>query len=152
MCHREQEEINRMDSRGWLLLTIPCPVCASAIFLVCAFARMLFPDSVRLLYWLVPAFFLLANAASLLLLWGLQRMSGMNPLHLAGRVMILIALYFILILLIAPQFSKIESLYAAACGAEKAVLLSGRALGIILLVVAAVASGFVSEFLPKRGH
>ena len=51
---------DRIASRGWLLLAVPCPVCLSAVLLVCAFASMLFPGFSRTLRWFLPVTFLSA--------------------------------------------------------------------------------------------
>ena len=34
LCRNDGESLGRTESGGWLLLVVPCPVCASAIFLV----------------------------------------------------------------------------------------------------------------------
>ena len=94
--------------KGWLLLALPCPVCASAIFLSSAFLLLLFPAA----GWLVPAaaagFFLavLYGTVALLLL-GTARFRQ-APTAVTGKLMIGIGLYFLLLLLVAPRFREIE--------------------------------------------
>ena len=150
LVRREGETPDRLESKGWLLLTVPCPVCASAVLLVCAFARMLFPEWPARYFWAVPLFFLLVN---LFFLGGLSltgKMLRIHPLALTGRMMILIALYFVLILLIAPQFGQAGKLYAAACasgGSEVFSLRHGLTAGIIVL---AAAGGFCLNFLREK--
>ena len=149
--HQDCGHLDRLDSRGWLLLTVPCPVCASAIFLVCAFALMLFPGSAPRLRWILPLVFLFFNLLFLGLLVLLHRLSGIRPLVLTGRMMILIALYFILILLIAPHFQEAGKLYAAARSAADEKLLSGSALAVPAVAVCALIAGFLAgRFQAKR--
>lgn len=146
---REKSELTD-PSGGWLLLTIPCPVCAASVFLVCAFARMLFPGALPLLFWTVPLFFLLSNLLFLLFLSGTAKLMKIPPLVLTGRMMILIALYFFLILLIAPQFESAGRLYAVARSSGA----GGPGLRVfIVLLPAAVASaaGFLLNIHPRKG-
>lgn len=151
LVHRDCGHLDRLDSRGWLLLTVPCPVCASAIFLVCAFALMLFPGSAPRLRWILPLVFLSFNLLFLGLLVLLGKLSGLRPLVLTGRMMILIALYFILILLIAPHFQEAGKLYAAARSAADEKLLSGSALAVPAVAVCALIAGFLAgRFQAKR--
>ena len=151
LVHQDCGHFDRLDSRGWLLLTVPCPVCASAIFLVCAFAMMLFPESAPKLRWILPLVFLFFNLLFLGLLALLGRLSGLRPLVLTGRMMILIALYFILILLIAPHFQEAGKLYAAARSAADEKLLSGSALAVPAVAVCALIAGFLAgRFQAKR--
>ena len=150
LCRRDAEELSGVDARGWLLLAIPCPVCAAAVFLVCALARMLLPEYTKMLYWLVPAFFLFANAVFLLGLWGAGKAFALRPLQLTGRMMIFIALYFFLILLIAPQFQDADKLYTAALATGNPHGISASAIGICLLLGAAAAAGFLLETLKRK--
>ena len=144
LVHQDCGHLDRLDSRGWLLLTVPCPVCASAIFLVCAFALMLFPESATRLRWILPLAFLVFNLLFLGLLAVLGKLSRLHPLVLTGRMMILIALYFILILLIAPHFQDAGKLYAAARSAADDDLLSGCAPAVPAVAACALIAGFLA--------
>ena len=144
-----ETHLARIDSKGWLLLTVPCPVCASAIFLVCAFALMLFPDFSGRLRWVIPLSFFLLNLIFLGALAGLGKLFRIHPLVLTGRMMILIAVYFILILLIAPQFQEAGKLYAAACAAEGGGFTESHIAGIIV-AGAAVIGGLLWNFYDGK--
>ncbi len=138
LARRAGASLGGMEARGWLLLVVPCPVCASAIFLVCAFAGLLFPGSIGLLRWAVPVAFVVSEV---LFLGGLQilaRWRRLEPLDLTGRLMILIALYFLLILVIAPQFQEAGRLYAVARATAGASPWNGA---LALAVLAAAAGG-----------
>ena len=142
--------LDKIESRGWLLLTVPCPVCASAILLVCAFALMLFPGSATHLRWLLPLAFLIFNLTFLVLLALAGKICRIRPLVLTGRMMILIALYFILILLIAPHFQEAGKLYAAARSAAGENWLSGRHLAVPAIAGCALAAGFLINIIPIK--
>ena len=150
LIRREDETPDSFDSKGWLLLAFPCPVCAAAILLVCAFALMLFPAFAESLRWLVPLVFL---ALELLFLGGLfllGKVFRIRPLVLTGRMMILIALYFVLILLIAPQFQQAGKLYAAACASGRGELFSLRHALTAGGVFLAAAGGFLWDLSRKK--
>ncbi len=150
LCRRETDRPDRMESAGWLLLAVPCPVCASAVFLVCAFARMLFPECGPRLWAGVPLFFLLANAIFLLGLWGAGKLFSLHPLHFTGRMMIFIALYFFLILLIAPQFQDMGKLYSTALSSGNVSAGTGT-IAVCLLLAAAASAGFLRETFQHKG-
>ena len=150
LMHRDCGCPDHVLSHGWLLLTVPCPVCASAILLVCSFALMLFPDAAESLKWVTALVFLLGNLVFLGLLALLSRMIRIRPLELTGRLMILIGLYFILILLIAPRFQDAGKLYAAACAAGGDGIPAGRLLMASCIAAAAALGGFCWNFLRKQ--
>jgi predicted transporter len=152
LCHRPGETPDKADSNGWLLLAVPCPVCASAVFLVCAFARMLLPEYAAWLPVAVPAFFLLFNILFLVGLLGIGRLFSFQPLWFTGKMMIFIALYFILILLVAPQLQDVGKLYATACAAESTARLTWQIAAVCLLAAVVAAAGFLLETFKRKGR
>ena len=150
LTRQDHAVLDGIDSRGWLLLTVPCPVCASASLLVCAFALMLFPESALRLRWILPLTFLIFNLLFLGLLALLGKICRIRPLVLTGRMMILIALYFILILLIAPHFQEAGKLYAAARSAAGDNWLSGRHLAVPAIAGCALIAGFLTNIIPIK--
>lgn len=150
LCRKDACHLDQWQTHGWLLLTVPCPVCFFAVLLICAFAKMLFPDRMGILHWGIPLVFLFLNLCGFLLLNGICRIFKMEPLELTGRVMIVIALYFVLILLIAPQFRQIDKLYAAA--AHSPAFPINRNLAFTLgAAVLAASFGFLRELLHRKG-
>lgn len=150
LCRRETEHAGRVDSAGWLLLAVPCPVCASAVFLVCAFARMLFPEYGIWLWLGIPLFFLTLNAVFLLVLWGTGKLFSLHPLHFTGRLMIFISLYFFLILLIAPRFQDLGKLYSAAHSSGNVSAGTGT-LAVVVLMALAASAGFLRTTFQRKG-
>ena len=121
------------------------------MFLTCAFALMLFPGRAGHLRWLIPLFFLLAELIFLGMLAAMSRFFRLEPLALTGRMMILIALYFILILLLAPHFQEAGKLYAAACVSGKDAGISpGAGLQMLLFAGIASAAGLVWNFATEK--
>lgn len=103
-------------ARGWWLLAVPCPVCASAIFLAVAFAELLLPESKRFVRIFVPGVFFFVN---FLVLGGLRFSIGkwnLDPRRLTGRLMVFVGLYFAGLLLLVPNFDRIEQMYRIVAG------------------------------------
>ena len=151
LCQRPEEELRTRAAKGWLLLTLPCPVCMAAVFLSTAFALMLFPGAAPLLRGAIPAGVLTVNALFLLLLFALGRYLKIPPLHLTGRAMIGAGLYLLLILLCAPGFQEAEKLYAVACSAGGGSPLPwSPALTLVFLGVAVLA-GVIWGLSPRKG-
>jgi predicted transporter len=98
-------------SRGWLLLALPCPVCFSVILCSVALVHGLFADHGTLLIWLCTGYLLLALGSAALLL----RRQGLNERGLGG-VMLLAALYFIVTVVLVPQFNDLERVYRLGQG------------------------------------
>lgn len=129
--------------KGWLLLALPCPVCATAIFLVSAFLLALFPRSAVLVCAGSAGFFLLVTY---LVIGGLFLASARwkaSPERLTGQLMIGIALYFFAVILIMPQFQAIEKIYRIAAAPGNAGSLFRPAW---LLILAPLAAGLIYQY------
>ena len=105
-------------SRGWWFLVIPCPVCASAIFLASAFAELLLPESGWLVRLFVPGVFFLVNFSVLGILSAAVRKGGLEARGLTGRLMLFVGLYFAGLLLLVPNFDRVEQMYRVVAGNE----------------------------------
>ena len=91
------------SSRGWLLLALPCPICATVI--VFSFAL----TAVGLYLG-----FLVISLVVMLLMLGLGRMTAQSAEHLLGGAMILLGAYFLLSMAILPQFTDVDKIYRLA--------------------------------------
>ncbi len=94
-------------SHGWLLLTLPCPVCFSVILFSGGFLHTLFPEESWLFGRLFVGFFSVAILSALVF-----ALSGKGqPEHSLGAAMMLAALYFLITVAVVPQFTDIERIY-----------------------------------------
>ena len=100
--------------RSWMLLAFPCPVCASAILLACVMAQLLYPTASILLHHGLPLAFAVLYLGTFASLWAIRRFTGVTALHLAGWMMLLIAAYFVLLLMISPQWTQLDRIHALA--------------------------------------
>lgn len=101
-------------SKGWLLLAIPCPVCASAIFLICLFLNNIFPDHTFLMVNATYGFFLIFTLLTISALLLFAAKTSATPESILGGLMLIIGAYFILILIVSPLFKELESVYRIA--------------------------------------
>jgi len=101
-------------SRGWLLLVLPCPVCATVILFSAAFFVSLFPDGRG---WVIPGLYMAFVVISLLAMGGvhlLRRRRAQPSEAFLGGAMLLMAAYFILSVTVMPQFADLDSVYRLA--------------------------------------
>ena len=99
-------------SHGWLLLTLPCPVCFIVIVFSDSFLISLFPEVKYILTALACGFLTISLATALLMI----RFGTDNAGHDLGTVMVLVALYFLFSMMMIPQFAEIERIYRLSLG------------------------------------
>ena len=102
-------------SRGWLLLTLPCPVCATAIVFSLAFGLSLFPDHFSQVAGGLYLSFLIISLMVMGLMLGLGKMTAQSAESLLGGAMVLLGAYFLLSMAILPQFADVDTIYRLAC-------------------------------------
>src|SRR3989339_1486502 len=104
-----EAELNKScGSRAWAFLAIPCPVCASAIFIACFFLDNLFPGKTALLIGLSFMFFLLVCYMTVGTLMIAGRKISPDPTSILGGMMLIISSYFTLMLIVAPHFPELH--------------------------------------------
>ena len=104
---------------SWMLLAFPCPVCASAILLSCVMAQII------------------------------RRFTGVTALHLAGWMMMLIAAYFVLLLMISPQWTQLDRIHALSSHGIPPNL---NATGLWIVLVISLATFLYGIWRGHRKH
>ena len=140
-------------SKGWMALIIPCPVCMTVIFLTAAFLLSYFPDSGYVsIIWGYMGFICIVFLTMIgMTLW--DRGSGSSPESNMGTAMFLIAVYFILSVIIMPQFGDIDKIYRlAAYEGEKQVVDLKKILSFYSILVAFFTIGFIPMWNKMRGN
>jgi predicted transporter len=94
-------------TRGWLLLTLPCPVCFTVIFFSLALVYALVPEQPWVPVWAAAGFIGTVLAAG----WTGHRFIRQPSGYFLGSVMVLAALYFLITMAVVPWFSDIERIY-----------------------------------------
>ncbi len=101
-------------SKAYLTLVVPCPVCMTVILLITGFVLSAFPKNGGRVLIGVFGIYLLIQLATMgvFALW--QKAGRMDPDRTLGWGMLLIAGYFILTVLIAPQMGYLSKIYRIA--------------------------------------
>lgn len=102
------------SSSAWLALILPCPLCMAVIGISVAFILALFPDNSiepLLLFYLI---FMALSFLTAACMDKLQRWFIRSPEFMLGYAMATIAAYFLLSILIMPQFSGLDDIYSIA--------------------------------------
>lgn len=131
------------QSAGWIALVVPCPLCASVVFVTVAFLVSAFPeDSLRA----VLGAYLLFVTVGLLTIGGLHlwgRTTGAHPESILGTSMLLISAYFFLSAVLMPQFGDLDKVYRlAAYHGDKQVVNAGHWVALFSIVLACMGGGF----------
>jgi len=101
----------RPMSSGWIALVFPCPLCMTVIGISTAFILAVFPGSGA---WAIVLFYLAFLALSFLtaaLMEKFRKSFKKSPEYMLGYAMTTISAYFLLSILIMPQFSGIDEIY-----------------------------------------
>lgn len=104
---------------GWLALVIPCPVCLTVVFLSVAVLASYVPEArgkaVAILY---GGFLTLGLLSLLLTNWWRRRAAG-SPEAALGAAMVVMSAYFILSVIIMPQFSGLDEAFRLSASARR---------------------------------
>ena len=101
-------------SRAFLTLVVPCPVCLTVVVLITAFVMTYFPKNGGLALVGVYVVYLVIQGVTMLFFSLWQKTSQMDSDRALGWGMLLIAGYFILTVLIAPQMGDLKNIYRIA--------------------------------------
>jgi predicted transporter len=140
----------KKDRIGWLAMVIPCPVCLAVVFFSVAFFLACFPAGRG---WAIyPAYGSFAGiillTLILLALW--QRKVNAQPEAFLGAAMLLISSYFLLSVIIMPQFNDLGSVYRLAMYKEEAPLSSVELFLLLSVFTAMFMSGFIWKKMKIR--
>lgn len=140
-------------SYGWLALIIPCPLCIMVILLSAAFILSWFPGSgymAVLWAYLIFMGIVLITVISMSH-WGLR--AGSNPDSTLGAVMLMIAVYFILSVIIMPQFQDIDEIYRLAAHKRGQMHINNprELLTLYSIMIASFTGGFLHMVRKLRG-
>ncbi|WP_084503258.1 DUF2162 family putative transporter [Desulfatirhabdium butyrativorans] len=133
---------------GWWLLALPCPVCMTVIGISLAFLMALFPGATLKSVGLLYAGFMAVVLTTVCVLSRWAKRFSRRPEEILADAMMVLSVYFLLSVLIMPQFAGVEevsrmgerSLQTASMGDRLQWLFMG-------LVVAAV---FVAGYTQAR--
>lgn len=144
-----EPEIKQQRSLSWLLLVVPCPVCIIVIGVSVAFLLALFPDTSL---FSVSIFYILFLALSFMTSFFMSRLEArlrISAESFLGYAMTAISAYFLLSIIVMPQFSGINEIYSIASNSADN---QESALNLLLfpLVVAAGGSLFLTGYIYTK--
>ena len=139
-------------SWGWVPLVCPCPVCLMVIFFNISFLLSFFPQAGPSLPLATWAGF---SALSLLTAWLMSRATSffrVAPESFLGGAMLGIASFYLLSVIVMPQFGQLEEIYGLASYQEEEPAVKAEH-GILLtaLFVALFTAGFVQTRTKIKG-
>ncbi len=154
LIRRKKE--NPTGTRGWMLLALPCPVCMVVIFLSTAFVTAYAPGHAKQAVFLTFMGFTALNLSTQGVLYAVQNSTRSAPDHLLGNAMVFMAVYFLLSMIVIPQFTGIEEIYSLSrhAGATgKDLIMEKRwTLGLLVLLffTGTVTAGLSSRTWARR--
>lgn len=133
------------SASGWLLLVFPCPVCLTVILFTLAFLLAYFPATGWGAVLATYAGFVGVALLTLVLMKTIFAKEHFSPEAVLGSAMLLIAVYFIVSIVIMPQFGDIEKIYRLAAYQGRHTEISLDHAGWLGLTIAAFFTmGFTS--------
>jgi predicted transporter len=104
----------RRKSKGWLLLALPCPVCAIVILFSAGFLSACFPDKPKLAVLALYLAFVLINIVTMGVIGWYRKGRSIPSESILGGAMLLIAFYFMVSVTVMPQFADVDKIYRLA--------------------------------------
>jgi predicted transporter len=130
-------------SRSWLLLAVPCPVCATVICLSMGFLAANWPDAPMAAAAGLYLAFLAVSLTTAALMAAGQAASSASPEAFLGGAMLLVAAYFLLSVTILPNVRDLGGIYRMAAAPPESALLEIRQ---VIPAAAAAVAAFIGGF------
>lgn len=145
LLRRKEARGNR--TRAWLLLVMPCPVCATVVLISLAVLLALQPEAPVLTTGLFYGAFLLIAWATAHILGNKDAGKNTSPEFLLGGAMIFIAVYFLLSVTLMPQFTDADKIYRMALASSKA---PPQPVDAVVFYGFSASAAFAAGFAVKR--
>ena len=136
------EKSAQRTTRGWIPLVVPCPVCFTAILLSSGFVATFYPGSLWVFIGLFAGYILisLAVAFGFFLLVRIRNRKGSAEPFL-GTLMLYLAGYFLLSVIIIPQFADLDKIYRLSLS-DSVFEWSKQNLFVLAIALTGLAAGF----------
>lgn len=151
---KQREDQSKAGSCGGaMLLSIPCPVCALVILITVSLTHFVLSipiiSAALILFGVFSGIILL----TITLLSPFRKKIGEASSRFLGVVMIIISIYFILTILIAPVYQEAKDIYQLASDMTKKDSLD--LFSFVILIIAAVVLfgfGFIRYLINEKGE
>mgnify|MGYP006426078201 CR=1 FL=1 len=129
---------------AWLIMVFPCPVCMTVIFLSLSFLISYFPNAVHMMAISTYLAFMGIALATVttMALW--QNIARSAPELTMGTAMVLISIYFLLSIIVLPQFGNVSRIYRLAAYQGETQMMGPREL---LLLISLSTAFFIGGFI-----
>lgn len=129
---------------AWMALIIPCPVCITVIFLSLSFLISYFPDAVHMAAISAYLAFMGIVSATIIIMAFWRHNSNGTPELNIGAAMVLISIYFLLSIIILPQFGNVGKIYRlAAYRGETQIMGSNEWVPLFSVIIMFIVWGFI---------
>lgn len=139
-------------SWGWMPLVLPCPVCLVVIFFNISFLLSFFPQagvSLALATW--AGFIAVSLLTAWVLKWGMA-FFRISPEFFLGGAMLGIASFFLLSIIVMPQFGQLEEIYGlASYEGNKPNIKTDHSPLLVAFMLAVFTIGFVTAHHKRKG-
>ncbi|MBW2014859.1 MAG: DUF2162 domain-containing protein [Deltaproteobacteria bacterium] len=144
----KRQKSEKRITHAWLSMVIPCPVCIMVIFFSAGFLFAFFPDFGNLAVLCAYAVFIVINIATMVVMSFWKVLSDSTPESILGFTMLMIAVYFLLSVILMPQFSDLDKIYRlAAYKGEINIINTDQIILYLLIIISSILFGF---YLMKR--
>jgi predicted transporter len=128
---------------GWAPLVLPCPVCALVIFLNVSLLLSLYPDAGLAVLAGAWAGFVGLGIGIAIVFRLLTRQGSERPETMLGGAMLTIAAFFLLTVVLMPQFGQLDEIYRlASYESEKPPVTPEQVLALTGSIVGLFGAGF----------
>lgn len=117
LLKRDQEQTKKTG--GWLIMVFPCPLCGFVIIFTTSILAVVYPESISLAASLLFLGFIGIKLLTISVLGITFTRFSMKPESFLGWFMLGTAAYFILTIIIIPQFGGMDKIYRLACSDGK---------------------------------
>lgn len=134
---------SKRGSYGWLALVVPCPVCMTVIVFSVGFLMAYFPDTGDIAVLSAYAGFIVISLITMVLMRFWTILFGSTPESILGSAMLIIAVYFLLSVIVMPQFGDLDKIYRLAMyKGEKQMLNITHLFSLYAVIVISFIIGF----------
>jgi len=130
---------NQGATRGWIPLVVPCPVCFTVILISSSFLNAVYPGSPLVFLALYTGFITISLTVAVIAARLVRNPDSAE--RFLGTLMVYIAVYFILSIIVIPQFSDLDKIYRVSVS-EAIFNLSREKIFLFTFAIAALITGF----------
>lgn len=107
----KRQKSDGRETHAWLYMIVPCPICVTVILFNVSFLFAYFPDYGHIAMLCAYLAFIGFNLSTVFRMKCWKLKSNHTPEFILGSAMLMISIYFLLSVLIMPQFGDLDKIY-----------------------------------------